>query len=88
VFEHKWHFTKPAQFGQKGFIVQSAQPGASLIEMCREFIAEENVFGVAAFDMGAQLLKALANKPSGGEIALRAAYDVYGVEVDGKETCL
>ena len=61
VLEHKRDLAKSAQFSQKRNVVQSAQSGANFVEMGSELLAEDYVFGVAAFDIRAELLEALAN---------------------------
>jgi hypothetical protein len=62
VLQHQGDAGVPAQLFQEDRVVEAAGAGADFVEMRRQLLLQEDVFGVAALDVGAELLEALADQ--------------------------
>ena len=85
VFDHERHVRiEFVDLLQECAVIQMAKSRADLIKMGGQFVVEENVFCMAAFDVRAKHFEAVANECSIVIISVRAVDDVDGVEMNGK----
>ena len=69
------------QFLQEDVVIQVAETGAGFIQMDRELVAQDDVFGVTGFDLGTELLETFTDDRAVLEVALWAVDQVDRIEM-------